>query len=428
VNAAHQREIIVGKNQRHQLVFFHADAVLAGERAANFDAIANDFVGGGDGAFEVRRIARIVEDDGMEVAVTGMKNVADLKTVGFGNFGDAAESLRELGARDHAVENVIAGSEASEGAEGVFAALPEKFALASVACDAHFARVMREAHFVDGGGLRGDGFGETFELDEQNSGAVARESSVHVVFNGVESPAIDHFAGGGSDGAGGDFGDGARGVVEIVENGEQSFYGFGLARKFHGDFGDEGQRALGTDEQAAKIVTGRIAVSAADAYDFSIGEDEFERDNVIGGDAVRKRVRAASVFGNVAADGAGFLAGRIRSVIEAVVFDGASDIEIDDAGLHGGALIFEVDSENFVHVRKCEHDAAGTSERAAGKAGAGAASHDGKIVASGEFDEFGNFGCGFGKDDQIGAAFVDGAVVFVEEQIFGAREDAGGGG
>ena len=364
----------------------------------------------------------------MEIAVTGMKNVADLKTISFGNFGDAAERLRQLGTRDDAVENVVARSEAAESAEGVFTAFPEEFALASVACDANFARVIREAHFVDGGGLCGDRFGYTFELNEQDGGAVTRESGVDVVFDGVESPAIDHFAGGGSNGAGGNFSDGARGVVEIVEDGEQSFYGFGLAGKFYRDFGDEGERTFAADEQAAKIVTRGIAVRVADAHDFAVGEDELERDNVIDGHAVGERVRTASVFGDIAADGARFLAGRIGSVIEAGVFDSASDIEIDDAGLNGGALIFEVDGDNFVHARKCEHDAAGARKRAAGEAGAGAPSYDGKIVTGGQFDELGNFGSGFGEYDQIGAAFVDGAVVFVKEQIFGAGKDASGGG
>ena len=62
---------------------------------------------------------------------------------------------------------------------------------------------------------------------------------------------------------------------------------------------------------------------------------------MIGGDAVGEGVRAAGVFGDVAADGAGFLAGGIGREVEAVVLDGAREVEIDDAGLDDGALIFD---------------------------------------------------------------------------------------
>jgi hypothetical protein len=427
MDAAHESEIGVGKDERHKLAFFHADAVLAGESAADLDAIADDFVGGGDGSLEMRGIAGIVKNDGVEIAVAGMKDVADLESVGFSDFRNAAKGLRELGAWDDAVENVIAGSEPAKRAESVFATLPEELPLAGVACDANFAGAMSEADFVDGRGLRGNGFGEAFEFDEEDCGAIPGESGVDVVFNRAKSPAINHFAGRRGNGAGGDVGDGLRGVVNVVKDGEQGFHGLGLAGKFYGDFGDKGEGAFGADKQAAEIVTGSVAMAAADADDFSARENEFEGDDVIGGDAAGESVRATGVFGDVAADGAGFLAGGIGGEIEAGVFDGASDIEIDDAGLDDGAPIIEIEGEDFVHAPESEHDSTRAGQRAAGEAGARAATDDGKIVKGGEFDDFGDFAGGFRKNDEAGAAFLDRAVVFVEKEIFGAREDAGGG-
>ena len=61
VDAAHQIEIGVGEDERHELRLFHADAVFAGERAADFKTVTDDFGGGLHGAFELRGIARIVE-------------------------------------------------------------------------------------------------------------------------------------------------------------------------------------------------------------------------------------------------------------------------------------------------------------------------------------------------------------------------------
>jgi hypothetical protein len=47
------------------------------------------------------------------------------------------------------------------------------------------------------------------------------------------------------------------------------------------------------------------------------------------------------------------------------------------------------------------------------------------VVLIREADDFGNFGGGGRENDEIGAAFFDGAVVFVEDEVFGAGEDGG---
>ena len=46
-DALHQIEIDFGEKQRHQMVLFHAHAVLAGDRSAHFDAEGNDISGSG---------------------------------------------------------------------------------------------------------------------------------------------------------------------------------------------------------------------------------------------------------------------------------------------------------------------------------------------------------------------------------------------
>jgi hypothetical protein len=86
--------------------------------------------------------------------------------------------------------------------------------------------------------------------------------------------------------------------------------------------------------------------------------------------------------------------------------------------LHDGALILGVDFQDAVHARKNEHHAAGAGERAAGEAGAGAAANDWNFVFGGEFDGLRDVFGGCGKNDDVGEAFFDGAVVFVEKEIF----------
>jgi len=246
---------------------------------------------------------------------------------------------------------------------------------------------------------------------------------VNVIFDDAKRPAVEHFAGGGSDAARGDVGDGFAGVVHCFENGEERFDRFGLARQLDGDFGDESERAFGADEETGEIVGAGVALLAADADDFSVGrEDEFKSGDVIGGDAVRECVRAAGVFGDVAADGGGFLAGGIRCEVEASVFDSPGNVEVYDAGLDDSALIIEIEFENAIHAREDEHESAGTGERTAGEAGAGAATEDGHVVLGGEADNLGDFGGGAREGDEVGAPFFDGAVVFVEDEVFGTGE------
>ena len=124
----HQREIVRRKNQRHEFVFFHADAVFAGERAAHGDAVPHDFAARRDHARELRAIALVEQDQRMKVAVAGMKNIADLQIVFAADFLDAPQSFRQARARNHAVLHVIHRRNAAQRAEGILPALPQQIA------------------------------------------------------------------------------------------------------------------------------------------------------------------------------------------------------------------------------------------------------------------------------------------------------------
>src|SRR5271157_1310415 len=125
-------------------------------------------MGSSDGVFKLPRIARVVKDDGMEVAVASMEDIADGEIVFLSDLLNLLEGLGELGARDNAVEDVIAGSEASQRAKGVLPAFPEEVAFAAVLGNAHFAGVVRAADVLDGRGLGFDGFAQAFDFNEQN--------------------------------------------------------------------------------------------------------------------------------------------------------------------------------------------------------------------------------------------------------------------
>ena len=146
---------------------------------------------------------------------------------------------------------------------------------------------------------------------------------------------------------------------------------------------------------------------------------------MIGRDAIGESVRAAGIFGNVAANGAGLLARGIRSKIETIRPGGECEIEIDDTRLDDRALIFGIEFKNAVHARENNHDTACSGERAAGKAGACAAANNGDVVLCGELYDLRDLSRGGREDNDIRAPFFNRAVVLVEKNILRLKEDGG---
>ena len=83
----------------HEVDFLDTDAVFARDATAEFDAFFEDVVAGLDGFGHLLRIAFIVEDEGMDVPITGMKNVRDAQAVFFAGLPDELHDLRQFRAR-----------------------------------------------------------------------------------------------------------------------------------------------------------------------------------------------------------------------------------------------------------------------------------------------------------------------------------------
>src|SRR5260370_24232398 len=135
-------------------------------------------------------------------------------------------------------------------------------------------------------------------------------------------------------------------------------------------------------------------------------------------------MRSAGVFRDVAADSAGALAGGIGRIEIAAALHGEGDIEVDHPGLYHDALVFQVQFQDAVHAGKGDHEASLARNRAAGKAGAGPATHKRHAEFLRQFDEPGDFGSGTGEGDQVGSVLVDAAIVFVEREVLWAVEMA----
>ena len=122
------------------------------------------------------RVARVEENDGVQVAVARVKNVADLESVFFADLADAAQRGGQFRPRDHAVLRVVSGRKAADRAERVLAALPQQIALARIAGHAHFARAMQRGKRPPPPRLRFGRLAQAIDFDQQHGGAIERKS------------------------------------------------------------------------------------------------------------------------------------------------------------------------------------------------------------------------------------------------------------
>ena len=105
----HEREVGRREDERHEVGLLEADAVLAGDRAADLRADLHDL---GPRRHHTRFLTlatRVVEDVGVEVAIARVEDVANAQAVGGHDLVHAAQHVRELGARDHAVHDHVGG-------------------------------------------------------------------------------------------------------------------------------------------------------------------------------------------------------------------------------------------------------------------------------------------------------------------------------
>src|SRR5258708_25732014 len=118
-------EIDLVEHDRHEIALLDADAVLAGEDAADLDAEAQDIGAERLGALELARLVGIVKDQRMEVAVAGMNDVGDAQPIVVRQHPHPRQHLRQATARDGAVHAVVIRRDPPDRGEGSLAAGPE---------------------------------------------------------------------------------------------------------------------------------------------------------------------------------------------------------------------------------------------------------------------------------------------------------------
>src|SRR5581483_643021 len=165
---AHRIQVVLRKLFFHEIDFFDADAVLAGHAAAEFDALAQNVMSGGESTPHLVRIAFIIKHERMNVAVAGVENIRDAQPMPLTARADETHHLRQFAARHHAVLRQEIRAQTANGAERALAAFPKVHALLLRFGHAHFAGAILFANLNDALRLALQTRGQPIQFDDQH--------------------------------------------------------------------------------------------------------------------------------------------------------------------------------------------------------------------------------------------------------------------
>ena len=129
-------------------------------------------------------------------------------------------------------------------------------------------------------------------------------------------------------------------------------------------------------------------------------------------------MRPAGVLRNVSAQATGALAGRIRSVSHAELADMVVQVQVDYPRLHQCSAVDRIHLQDSIHARKGDLEAVGRRDGAAAEAGAAASADNRDAGLVGQRHNLAYFLGVRRQNDRSRHRAVNGAVVFVHQQVF----------
>ncbi len=361
----------------HRADLLHADAVLAGDRAAERDAEFENVGAERVGAFPFARLVRVEQDQRMQIAVAGVEHVHAAQRVFLFHLFDRAQHAAEMLARNRAVHAVVVGRDAAGGRKRVFASRPEAQALGFRLRDDALRRTGGLEHALDLGDLLGDFLGRAVAFREQDRFGAEVVAGAHKRLDGLRRLAVHHLEPGRNDARRDDRRDRIAGLHHIVERSHHDLRDFGLRNQFECHFGDDYQQTFRADREGEQIEAGRVERRAAEDDFFAVDRVAAQAEHVVHGEPVFEAVHAARIFRDVAADRAGDLRGRIGRVVKAERRGRLGHGEIAHARFDARGAGERIDVEDAVQLRQRQHEAVGARHRAARQSGARAARDDG---------------------------------------------------
>ncbi len=279
--------------ERHQVALFDADAVLAGQDAADLDAKLEDFGAQRLGALQLARLVGIVEDQGVQVAVAGMEHVGDPQAVVRAQRLHALQDIRQLAARDRAVHAIVVGRDPADRGEGRLAAEPEALALGIAGADPDVAGAVLAGDAGDQLEQMVDLGGRAVQFADQQGLHIERIARMAERLGGVDRRAVHHLQAARDDAGRDDRGDAITALLVRREAHEHGACGRGLGQDPDGDLGNHAQQALGAGQDAHQVIAIGIQMLAAQPDDLARRQDQLQTHQVVGGQAVFQAMHAA---------------------------------------------------------------------------------------------------------------------------------------
>ena len=143
-------------------------------------------------------VALVEQQNRMNVAVAGVKDVDDADVVLAADFDDLAQNVRQLRARHDAVLRAIAGAEPADRAEGLLAAFPELEPLLFIAGEANFASAAALANLDDLVALLVEAGFQAIDFDQQNRLGVERKAELKRRLDRDQNSLVHHFQAAGT--------------------------------------------------------------------------------------------------------------------------------------------------------------------------------------------------------------------------------------
>ena len=249
--------------ERHEIALLDADPVLAGEAAADLDAELEDFLAHEFGLFHLARLVGVEHHQRMQIAVARMEHVGDAEPLRFGDLVDALQHIGQLAGRDRAVHADVIGH-AARGAEGGFAALPDRGALGFRLRDLDGLRVERLGDGDDAAEHVVDFLVGSLDLDDQHRLDVERIACMGEGLADLDRRAVHIFKRHRNDAGGDDRRDAGARIVHALEAEQRRARAFGRAQDAHRRFGDDAELAFRPGDQAEQVVAAAIEVLAAE--------------------------------------------------------------------------------------------------------------------------------------------------------------------
>ena len=199
---------------------------------------------------------------------------------------------------------------------------------------------------------------------------------MHEGFRGVDRGPVHHFHAAGDDAGADNARHAFAGVFHPRKTDHQRPRRFRFLQDPHRDLGDDAEQAFGPGNDPHQVIARVLGGLAADLDDLARHQHDLAAQHVVGGHAVFQAMHAAGILGDVAADRAGDLRGRIGRIIKSGMRHRLAEGEVGHPGLgHHGAVI-EVDLADALELAEAEQHRVGQRQRAARQRGAGAARND----------------------------------------------------